>query len=79
MTRTRRLNPQSVFDENALVPFLEEHGFKACALHARNICKHLLRTRATTLDGVADVPNLPVGVDALVRENFALCTSTVKE
>ena len=79
MTRIRRLQPQSIFDENALVPFLEEHGFKACALHARNICKHLIRTRATTLDGVSAVPNLPAGVDDLVRANFTMCTSKVKE
>ena len=73
----RALHPQSIWDENALGSFLEASGYKAS--HAQRICKHLLATGADSLAALDGVPNLPDKLPALLRAEFALCTSRVQE
>ena len=77
MVKKRILSPLPIFDENALLPFLAERGVKA--IHAKNIWKHLLKVKATSLAEIEGVHALPDGILEEILEAFTLTTSHVKE
>ena len=77
MVKPRQLSPLSIFDENALLAFLAERGVKA--IHAKNIWKHLIKTKATSIKDIEGVLALPEGLSQQIQEVFTLETSRVKQ
>eukprot|EP01050_Picozoa_sp_SAG11_P009087 SAG11_NODE_834_length_6941_cov_19.514762_3_plen_165_part_00 len=73
MVKPRILHPKPLFDEALLLASFEEHGIKP--LHAKKIWTHLLRHPEAE---VGDVPGLPQAARALLEQDFARLTSTVK-
>jgi adenine C2-methylase RlmN of 23S rRNA A2503 and tRNA A37 len=77
MVKARQLSPHSIFDENALLPFLAERGVKA--IHAKNIWKHLIKTKATSIEDIDSVNAMPEGLAEQIKAEFTLETSRVKK
>ena len=85
MVKARVLTPLPFWDEDSVLAFLEERGWKAC--HAYSLWRLALRHRPERLSDLADLAAVSVGermllpgglVEALC-ERFALTTSTVVE
>jgi hypothetical protein len=54
MVKKRSLNPQPLFDDSVLLPFLHERGIKP--VHANTLWSHLLNTPTKE---ISSIPGLP--------------------
>ncbi|ORY43597.1 hypothetical protein BCR33DRAFT_850837 [Rhizoclosmatium globosum] len=71
-TRKRVLSPHSVFDEPQLKALFQEH--KVNAHHINSIYRHIIQNNASSFD---DIPELPVRILPLLKQNFVFSTSKV--
>jgi 23S rRNA (adenine(2503)-C(2))-methyltransferase len=77
MVRTRTLSPLSIYDERALLGFLDEHNVKH--IHAKSIWKYIIRNKVESIGDLDKVPALPDGVAAKLKKKFVISTSRVKQ
>jgi adenine C2-methylase RlmN of 23S rRNA A2503 and tRNA A37 len=82
MVKARRLSPLPFWDEDSVLAFCEERGWKP--LHAYSLWKLVLRNRPAHLSELAALCAaqhilLPTGMVEALCERFALTTSTVVE
>lgn len=82
MVKARMLTPLPFWDEDSVLAFLEERGWKAC--HAYSLWKLCLRHRPAQLSELAAAAAeervlLPGGLVEALCERFTLTTSTVVE
>lgn len=72
MVKKRELSPLPVFDQSALPVFLAAHGFKE--LHATTIWRFLAQHPDKSF---ADIPHVPLKLQKLLAEHFAVFTTTL--
>lgn len=72
MVGKRVLDPQSIFDEDALLEFLAAHDVKP--IHAGKIWQHLVENMDCPLD---EIPGIPTKIRQPLKRHFVPTTSTV--
>jgi adenine C2-methylase RlmN of 23S rRNA A2503 and tRNA A37 len=82
MVKARQLSPLPFWDEDSVLAFLAEHGWKP--MHAYSLWKLALRERPAQLSDLAALSLgehilLPTGLVEALCARFALTTSTVVE
>jgi 23S rRNA (adenine(2503)-C(2))-methyltransferase len=76
MVKPRKLSPYSIYDEHALLAFLDEHDVKH--IHAKSIWKHIIKHKVESIDEIDKVPALPTGLAEKIKNVFVISTSRVK-
>jgi hypothetical protein len=81
MVKPRRLKPLPIFDQPALLAFLEERGVKP--KHAGTVVKHIINHRPQTIEEIdlsgTKSDRIPTGLVQALATTFVVTTSRVVE